>query len=59
MEWAGAFGDLGTLIPFVIAYTAVFKMDPSGSRFPLWNVGLAFVVGTLLQQIERRGWPRL
>jgi hypothetical protein len=23
MEWAGAFGDLGTLIPFVVAYIAV------------------------------------
>jgi hypothetical protein len=54
MEWAGAFGDLGTLILFVIAYTAVLKMNPSGSCFPLWNVGLDFVVGTLLQQIDRR-----
>lgn len=30
MEWAGAFGDLGTLIPFVAAYIAVLKMDPLG-----------------------------
>lgn len=30
MEWAGAFGDLGTLIPFVVAYVAVVKMDPFG-----------------------------
>jgi xanthine/uracil/vitamin C permease (AzgA family) len=29
-EWAGAFGDLGTLLPFVIAYIAVVKMDPAG-----------------------------
>lgn len=29
-EWAGAFGDLGTLLPFVIAYIAVLKMDPLG-----------------------------
>jgi MFS superfamily sulfate permease-like transporter len=29
-EWAGAFGDLGTLLPFVIAYIAVVKMDPLG-----------------------------
>lgn len=29
-EWAGAFGDLGTLIPFVAAYIAVLKMDASG-----------------------------
>jgi MFS superfamily sulfate permease-like transporter len=30
MEWAGAFGDLGTLIPFVVSYIAVLKMDPFG-----------------------------
>ncbi len=30
MEWAGAFGDLGTLIPFVAAYISVVKMDPLG-----------------------------
>jgi hypothetical protein len=29
-EWAGAFGDLGTLLPFVVAYIAVVKMDPLG-----------------------------
>lgn len=29
-KWAGAFGALGTLIPFVIAYIFVFKMDPGG-----------------------------
>lgn len=29
-EWSGAFGDLGTLIPFVLAYIAVLKMDPAG-----------------------------
>lgn len=33
MEWAGAFGDLGTLIPFVVAYVAVLKMDPFGVLF--------------------------
>ena len=33
MEWAGAFGDLGTLIPFVVAYIAVLKMDPFGILF--------------------------
>lgn len=33
MEWAGAFGDLGTLIPFVVSYIAVLKMDPSGILF--------------------------
>jgi len=30
MEWAGAFGDLGTLVPFVAAYLGVLKMDPFG-----------------------------
>jgi predicted benzoate:H+ symporter BenE len=29
-ELSGAFGDLGTLIPFVAAYISVLKMDPSG-----------------------------
>lgn len=33
MEWAGAFGDLGTLIPFVVAYISVLKMDPFGILF--------------------------
>lgn len=33
MEWAGAFGDLGTLIPFVAAYIGVLKMDPFGILF--------------------------
>ena len=29
-ELAGAFGDLGTLVPFVAAYISVLGMDPSG-----------------------------
>ena len=33
MEWAGAFGDLGTLIPFVVAYIAVLGVDPIGILF--------------------------
>lgn len=33
MEWAGAFGDLGTLIPFLAAYIGVLKMDPTGVLF--------------------------
>jgi MFS superfamily molybdate transporter len=44
MEWAGAFGDLGTLIPFVVAYIAVVKMDPFGILF---SFGLALVVSGL------------
>jgi hypothetical protein len=30
MEWAGAFGDLGTLIPFAVAYISLLKVDPYG-----------------------------
>ena len=33
MEWAGAFGDLGTLIPFVVAYIGMVSMDPFGILF--------------------------
>jgi MFS superfamily sulfate permease-like transporter len=33
MEWAGAFGDFGTLIPFVAAYIGVLKLDPFGVLF--------------------------
>jgi MFS superfamily sulfate permease-like transporter len=33
MEWAGAFGDIGTLIPFVIAYITIVKIDPLGLLF--------------------------
>ena len=36
MEWAGAFGDLDTLIPFVVAYiaVAVVKIEPFGAWHP-------------------------
>lgn len=33
LEWAGAFGDLGTLIPFVVAYIGVLGLDPRGMLF--------------------------
>lgn len=33
MEWAGAFGDIGTLIPFVVAYITIVKMPPLGLLF--------------------------
>lgn len=33
LELAGAFGDLGTLIPFVVAYITINKMDPLGVLF--------------------------
>ena len=29
-ELAGAFGDLGTFIPFLVGYLTVSKMDPVG-----------------------------
>lgn len=32
-EWAGAFGDVGTLIPFVVAYITIVKVDPLGLLF--------------------------
>lgn len=32
-EWAGAFGDLGTLLPFVMAYLRVLHLDPFGVLF--------------------------
>jgi MFS superfamily sulfate permease-like transporter len=40
MEWAGAFGDLGTLLPFVIAYVSIVKMDPFGILF---SIGLVLI----------------
>uniref|UniRef100_UPI0035B11751 putative sulfate/molybdate transporter n=1 Tax=Hylemonella sp. TaxID=2066020 RepID=UPI0035B11751 len=39
-EWAGAFGDLGTLVPFVAAYIAVLGMDPGGM---LLTFGVALI----------------
>ena len=43
-EWAGAFGDLGTLIPFIIGYIAIQKLDPLGILFTL---GLFMIVSGL------------
>ena len=40
-ELSGAFGDLGTLIPFIVAYVSILKMDPSGI---LLGFGVALVV---------------
>ena len=42
MEWAGAFGDLGTLIPFVVAYIGMVGMDPFGILFAF---GVALIIG--------------
>ena len=45
MEFAGAFGDLGTLIPFAVAYIGILKMDPFGV---LLSFGLAMVMSGLI-----------
>lgn len=42
MEWAGAFGDIGTLIPFVVAYITIVKVDPLGLLFMF---GFCLLVG--------------
>lgn len=41
MELAGAFGDLGTLVPFAAAYIGVLKMDPFGV---LLAFGLSMII---------------
>lgn len=43
-EWAGAFGDLGTLIPFVAGYIAIVGMDAFGVLF---SFGLALILAGL------------
>jgi MFS superfamily sulfate permease-like transporter len=45
MEWAGAFGDLGTLVPFVLAYLSQVGLDPSGMLFA---VGVSAIATGLL-----------
>lgn len=40
-ELSGAFGDLGTLIPFIVAYVSFLKMDPTGI---LLGFGMTLVV---------------
>jgi MFS superfamily sulfate permease-like transporter len=48
MEVAGAFGDVGTLVPFVVAYIGVLKMDPFGvlSAFAIAMLVCGFVYRT-------------
>ncbi len=41
VEWAGAFGDLGTLTPLVVAYISMLSLDPFGVLF---SFGLAMIV---------------
>jgi len=45
MEWAGAFGDLGTLIPFVVAYLSMLNLDPFGVLF---SFGVAMIACGLI-----------
>lgn len=46
-ELAGAFGDIGTLIPFVVAYVSLLKMDPGGILLPF---GIALIVAGVLNR---------
>jgi hypothetical protein len=59
MEWAGAFGDLGTLIPFVVGYITISKMDPVGIlvAFGLFKVivGLYFKTPVPVQPMKAIG----
>jgi MFS superfamily sulfate permease-like transporter len=59
MEFAGAFGDLGTLIPFVVGYIAINKMDPVGIlvAFGLFKiyVGLYFKTPIPVQPMKAIG----
>ena len=52
MEVAGAFGDLGTLVPFVVAYVGVLKIDPIGVLFAF---GLSMIICGL---VYRTCWSR-
>jgi hypothetical protein len=58
-ELAGAFGDLGTLIPFVVGYITVNHMDPAGilvgfGVFKLW-AGLYFKTPVPIQPMKAIG----
>ncbi len=46
-ELAGAFGDLGTLIPFVVAYISLLRIDPAGVLLPF---GIALIVVGVLNR---------
>jgi MFS superfamily sulfate permease-like transporter len=43
-EWAGAFGDLGTLVPFLLAYVTIVGVQPTGM---LLAFGIALIVSGL------------
>jgi len=59
MEFAGAFGDLGTLIPFVVGYITLNKMDPLGIlvAFGLFKIfaGLYFRTPIPIQPMKAIG----
>jgi hypothetical protein len=57
MEVAGAFGDLGTLVPFVVAYIGVLKMDPFGVLLAFGVPGVR-TRGLLRPTLEARLHPR-
>jgi MFS superfamily sulfate permease-like transporter len=58
-ELAGAFGDLGTLIPFLVGYITINKMDPAGIlvAFGLFKVvaGLYFRTPVPIQPMKAIG----
>lgn len=45
MEFAGAFGDLGTLVPFLVAYITLAHVDPYGM---LLGFGVAMIASGLV-----------
>jgi len=59
MEFAGAFGDLGTLIPFVVGYITLNRMDPLGIlvAFGLFKIfaGLYFKTPVPVQPMKAIG----
>jgi len=59
MEFAGAFGDMGTLIPFVVGYITINKMDPLGIlvAFGLFKIfaGLYFRTPIPIQPMKAIG----
>ncbi|MCX5806185.1 MAG: putative sulfate/molybdate transporter [Proteobacteria bacterium] len=59
MEFAGAFGDLGTLIPFIVGYITLNKMDPLGIlvTFGLFKIfaGLYFRTPMPIQPMKAIG----
>jgi hypothetical protein len=58
-ELAGAFGDLGTLIPFIVGYITVANMDPGGIlvAFGLFKIiaGLTFKTPVPIQPMKAIG----